>query len=102
MLQAWKLWNEGKGLELMDPLLADSCSEEEFLRCMHIGLLCVQEDAHDRPSMSSVVLMLNRDTVTLSQPERPAFTVGKFDAHYETRFNNLSLNELTMSDLLPR
>lgn len=86
----------------MDPILADSCAEEEFSRCMQIGLLCVQEDAHDRPSMASVVLMLNRDTVALSQPERPASTVGKFNDHNETCFNNLSMNELTMSDLLPR
>ncbi|KAL8468874.1 hypothetical protein ACS0TY_031907 [Phlomoides rotata] len=100
---AWKLWNEGRGLELMDPLLADSCpSKEEFTRCLHIGLLCVQEDASDRPSMSSIVLMLNRDTVSLSQPERPAFTDRKFIDHYQTCFNRLSINDLTMSDLLPR
>ncbi|XP_070677648.1 cysteine-rich receptor-like protein kinase 25 isoform X2 [Malus domestica] len=29
---AWQLWNETKGLELMDPLLKDSCSPNEFLR----------------------------------------------------------------------
>lgn len=83
----------------MDPLLN---AEEEFSRCMQIGLLCVQEDAQDRPSMSSVVQMLNRDTVALSQPKRPASIVGQFSDHNETCFNNLSMNEMTMSDLLPR
>ena len=78
MLQAWQLWNEGKGLELMDPLLTESCCPDEFLRCYHIGLLCAQEDAFDRPTMSSVVVMLKSETVTLRQPEGPAFSIGRF------------------------
>ncbi|GMP75302.1 hypothetical protein CsSME_00032449 [Camellia sinensis var. sinensis] len=71
----WQLWNEGKGLEMIDPLLMESCDLDEFLRYMHIGLLCVQEDAYDRPTMSSVVVMLKSEAVTLGQPERPAFSV---------------------------
>ncbi|KAL7213429.1 hypothetical protein ACSBR2_016035 [Camellia fascicularis] len=66
MLQVWQLWNEGKGLEIIDPLLAKSCNLDEFLRYMHIGLLCVQEYAYDRPSMSSVVVMLKSEVVTLN------------------------------------
>ncbi|KAK2631103.1 hypothetical protein EUGRSUZ_L03398, partial [Eucalyptus grandis] len=45
-------------LELVDPLIIDSCCMEEFRRYMQIGLLCVQEDAYDRPTMSSVVVMM--------------------------------------------
>ncbi|PRQ28544.1 putative protein kinase RLK-Pelle-DLSV family [Rosa chinensis] len=75
---AWKLWNEGKGLELIDPFLVGSCDSDEFLRYLHIGLLCVQEDAYDRPTMSSVVLMLKSETVNLSQPGKPAFSIGTF------------------------
>ncbi|KAJ7946234.1 Cysteine-rich receptor-like kinase [Quillaja saponaria] len=48
---AWQLWNEEKRLELMDPLLTDSCCLDEFMKCMHIGLLCVQENSYDRPTM---------------------------------------------------
>ncbi|PRQ49398.1 putative protein kinase RLK-Pelle-DLSV family [Rosa chinensis] len=48
---AWKLWNEGKVLELMDPLLKDYGSSNEFLRYIHIRLLCVQEDENKRPTM---------------------------------------------------
>ncbi|KAL7244059.1 hypothetical protein ACSBR1_016313 [Camellia fascicularis] len=51
----WQLWNEGKGLEMINPLLMESCDLDEFLRYMHIGLLCVQEDAYDRPTMSSAL-----------------------------------------------
>lgn len=109
MLQAWKSWNEGKARELMDPILVadpreeEEENEDEFVRCMQIGLLCVQEDARDRPSMASVVQMLNRDGTALSQPERPSFTVGNLlDHHSRTYLDNLSLNNLTISDLLPR
>ncbi|KAL0012448.1 hypothetical protein SO802_007556 [Lithocarpus litseifolius] len=99
---AWKLWNEGKGLELMDPLLTNSCSPDEFLRDIHIGLLCVQEDAYYRPTMFSVVQMLKGQAVTLCRPERPAFSVGRFTDHYETNHNSCSVNGLTSSGVLPR
>ncbi|KAM1005076.1 hypothetical protein ACFX2C_005202 [Malus domestica] len=100
---AWKLWHDGKGLELLDPLLLDSCDPDEFLRYLHIGLLCVQEDAYDRPTMSSAVVMLKSETVTLSQPEKPAFTTGRFTDHYtETAAGNSSINGLTVSNVMPR
>ena len=73
--QAWKLWNEGKRLELMDPLVTSSGSPDEFLRYIHIGLLCVQVDAYYRPTMFSVVQMIKDQTVTLCRPEQPAFSV---------------------------
>ncbi|XP_008226189.1 PREDICTED: G-type lectin S-receptor-like serine/threonine-protein kinase RKS1 [Prunus mume] len=44
---AWELWNEGGGLELMDPNLGDSCIKDLFLRCMLVALLCVEENAAD-------------------------------------------------------
>ena len=77
MLQVWQLWNEGKGLELIDPLLTESCDLDEFLRYMHIGLLCVQEDAYDRPTMSSVVVMLKSEVVTLSQTRTICLLCGE-------------------------
>ncbi|KAI9125186.1 hypothetical protein K1719_003802 [Acacia pycnantha] len=35
---AWDLWQNGVGLELMDPTLNDSCTIQQFLRFIHIGL----------------------------------------------------------------
>ncbi|KAL6282131.1 hypothetical protein ACE6H2_013060 [Prunus campanulata] len=70
---AWKLWRDGTPLELLDLSMRDSYSRSEVIRCMHIGLLCVQEDPADRPTMKSVVLMLNSYSVTLPLPEQPAF-----------------------------
>ncbi|XP_008226123.1 PREDICTED: G-type lectin S-receptor-like serine/threonine-protein kinase CES101 [Prunus mume] len=70
---AWELWKEGRGLELMDPTLKDSCTEDQLLRCFHVGLLCVEENAADRPSMSDVISMLTTETISLPLPTRPAF-----------------------------
>ncbi|XP_030969902.1 G-type lectin S-receptor-like serine/threonine-protein kinase At1g67520 [Quercus lobata] len=71
---AWKLWNEGKDLELIDPtILDDSCSLCEVSRCIHIALLCVQDQATDRPTMLNVVSMLSNETLQLSPPKQPIF-----------------------------
>lgn len=102
-MQAWKLWNEGNGLELIDPLLVGSCDSDEFLRYLHIGLLCVQEDAYDRPTMSSVVVNLKSETVNLSQPGKPAFSIGTFvDVHNKAGAVSSSYNGLTVSSIAPR
>ena len=73
LFQAWQLWNEGKGLEIIDLTMDESCSSNEELRCIHVGLLCVQDEAADRPMMSDVVSMLNNDTILLPAPKQPTF-----------------------------
>ncbi|PQM38610.1 G-type lectin S-receptor-like serine/threonine-protein kinase [Prunus yedoensis var. nudiflora] len=70
---AWELWKEGAGLELMDPTLKDSCPEDQLLRCIHVGLLCVEDNAGDRPTMSDVISMLTTENISLPLPSRPAF-----------------------------
>ncbi|XP_024978054.1 G-type lectin S-receptor-like serine/threonine-protein kinase At4g27290 isoform X7 [Cynara cardunculus var. scolymus] len=73
---AWRLYREGKSLELMSPCLRDSCIVSEVERTIHVGLLCVQNLAEDRPTMSSVVMMLD-DEGALPPPKEPAFFVGE-------------------------
>ncbi|KAL5730897.1 non-specific serine/threonine protein kinase [Ranunculus cassubicifolius] len=70
---AWKLWRDGNALELVDPTLGENYSADEILRCIHIGLLCVQDKADDRPTMSNVVLMLTSYSHTLGTPAAPTF-----------------------------
>nr|XP_016460446.1 PREDICTED: G-type lectin S-receptor-like serine/threonine-protein kinase SD1-29 [Nicotiana tabacum] len=70
---AWQLLTESKALDLMDKTLSCSFSPVTVLRCIHIGLLCVQDNAADRPSMSSVVLMLSSSEMDLPQPKQPTF-----------------------------
>ncbi|KAK9155975.1 hypothetical protein Sjap_003455 [Stephania japonica] len=69
----WRLWNEGNPLELVDASIGNSCNVSELLRCMHVGLLCVQQSAEDRPSMSFVVLMLGSETMNLPPPRHPGY-----------------------------
>ncbi|XP_050367384.1 cysteine-rich receptor-like protein kinase 10 isoform X2 [Argentina anserina] len=95
---AWKLWDEGKGLELVDPLLVGSCDPGEFLRYLHIGLLCVQEDANDRPTMSSAVVMLKSETeVSLlldigSQSIMNYTPSSQFESNLKQLLESLSIN----------
>ena len=77
LFQAWLLWNEGKALELMDPCLEESCVESQVVRCIHVGLLCVQKYSKDRPTMNSVVVMLANKGVELPQPKQPGFFIER-------------------------
>ena len=67
-----ELWKEGTALDLMDQTIHETCNADEFLRCVNIGLLCVQEDLSDRPTMLNVVFMLGSETATLQTPKQPA------------------------------
>ncbi|CAH1433666.1 unnamed protein product [Lactuca virosa] len=75
---AWHLWKEGSPLDLMERVLTESYNADEVLKCLLIGLLCVQEDPDDRPTMSNVVTMLTSDIATLPEPKQPAFLVAKW------------------------
>ncbi|KAM7490247.1 hypothetical protein LguiA_033168 [Lonicera macranthoides] len=70
---AWKMWKDGTPLELMDPTLADSHVRNEVMRCIQMGLLCVQEDVDSRPSMAAIVLMLSSYNVSFPLPKQPPF-----------------------------
>ena len=78
-MQAWIHWRDGRPLELLDQNLGDSYSIEEVIRCIHIGLLCVQKDPADRPTMASIVLTLNSQSVNLPSPQQPAFFLRNID-----------------------
>ncbi|KAL5794007.1 hypothetical protein ACOSP7_002601 [Xanthoceras sorbifolium] len=54
---AWQHWTNGTAMELLDPMLGNQLPKHEVLKCIHIGLLCVQEAAADRPIMSQIVMI---------------------------------------------
>ncbi|KAK7324758.1 hypothetical protein VNO77_28582 [Canavalia gladiata] len=74
---AWKLWTETKLADLMEPSLRETCNENQFIKCALIGLLCVQDEPGDRPTMSFVLTMLDSDTRTIPIPTQPTFFVNK-------------------------
>lgn len=73
-LQAWELWNNGEALSLMDPVLEGQASNHVLMRYINVALLCVQEIASDRPTMSEVVSMLTNELAALPSPKQPAFS----------------------------
>ncbi|GJV44863.1 G-type lectin S-receptor-like serine/threonine-protein kinase [Tanacetum coccineum] len=81
---AWQLWKEGRPLDLMEHVLLESYNSDEVLKCIIVGLLCVQEDPDDRPNMSTVVTMLTSDIATLPEPKQPAFLVRKLPSSYDS------------------
>ncbi|RDX76016.1 putative cysteine-rich receptor-like protein kinase 35, partial [Mucuna pruriens] len=94
---AYELWKEGKGMEFADPSLDDTHSACKLLRCMQIALLCVQEDANDRPSVKEISSMLKSDTIPIS-PKRPAFSTNKAEQKpNEFIMHEESLNDATIS-----
>ncbi|XP_050252874.1 G-type lectin S-receptor-like serine/threonine-protein kinase At4g27290 isoform X11 [Quercus robur] len=72
---AWLLWKEGKALELSYTCLEDSHSRSQILRCIQVGLLCVQNFPEDRPIMSCVNSMLTNEEAILPQPKQPGFFI---------------------------
>lgn len=114
--QAWQHWMNRTALELLDSALGDQWPKYEVLKCIHIGLLCVQEAAADRPSMSDIVTMLSSYSKTSPEPSKPAFFSSResLGSDLEERGNTSqsdksntvplqqSINEVTISELDPR
>ncbi|KAE8725703.1 G-type lectin S-receptor-like serine/threonine-protein kinase [Hibiscus syriacus] len=95
----WRLWEEDKALDLMDERVRSSCNASEFMRCVHVGMLCVQEDPSERPTMGDVMLMLSTQNLSLPVPKHPAYLTRKpFSATDSTSFSNAEINaEITSS-----
>ncbi|XP_061368792.1 receptor-like serine/threonine-protein kinase SD1-8 isoform X3 [Gastrolobium bilobum] len=99
---SWKHWKEGKALELIDSSFANSYSASEVLRCIHVGLICVQERAEDRPTISSVVLMLGSETASMPQPKNPGFVLGKSPTDTDSsakQEESYTVNQVTITDV---
>ncbi|CAM0879136.1 unnamed protein product [Alopecurus aequalis] len=70
--KTWKLFEEGRSLEIMDRDLSGAWDAGEAAMCVQLGLLCCQAVVSDRPDMYSVHLMLSSDSFTLPRPGKPA------------------------------
>ena len=100
--QAWDLWQEGKGLELVDPTISDSCVEYQVIRCIHVSLLCVEDGAVDRPTMSDMLSMLTNESIQLPLPKKPAFSIGRkaIEANMPNRESGVhTVNGLSISEM---
>lgn len=113
----WKNWRDGTPENMIDPVLLENGRGlvREMVKCIHIGLLCVQENAANRPTMTNVILMLSSSTMTLALPLEPAFYVpSRFGPDMkESNSSNASnvnaniseassRNDMSVSELYPR
>jgi hypothetical protein len=72
------LLSEGKSLDLVDETLKGTFDSEEVLKCLKVGLLCVQENPEDRPLMSQALMMLAAaDAASLPAPKQPGFAARR-------------------------
>ncbi|XP_044461362.1 putative cysteine-rich receptor-like protein kinase 16 [Mangifera indica] len=109
---AWRNWKEETALNMIDPTLRGHFSGE-IIRCIHIGLLCVQENEADRPTMTAVVLMLTSGSVSIAVPSKPAFYMNtsvrpddstRITLRGRSKINDaqFTVNEASITELYPR
>ncbi|XP_057246989.1 cysteine-rich receptor-like protein kinase 8 isoform X2 [Beta vulgaris subsp. vulgaris] len=104
---AWKRWRDGMPLEFVDESIKDSCPINEVMRCMHLGLLCVQESIDDRPTMATAVLMLDSHSITLPMPQQPGFFIKSYvkgigSDQSTSKSMPLSINDISVTEVEAR
>ncbi|CAL1397647.1 unnamed protein product [Linum trigynum] len=96
----WELWRADRVSEVVDSSLSLRDSNEA-VRCLQIGLLCVEETAAHRPDMQAVVLMLSSETTPVPSPKQPAFVSARSEVLL-TRERICSVNEMSFSGIFSR
>ncbi|XP_025877383.1 cysteine-rich receptor-like protein kinase 10 isoform X1 [Oryza sativa Japonica Group] len=95
---AWELWKEGRWSELADPSIYNACPEHKVLRCIHVGLMCVQESPINRPTMTEIISALDNESTTLPEPKQPAFVSAGIWTEAGVHGGTHSINGMTISD----
>ncbi|EEC82215.1 hypothetical protein OsI_26359 [Oryza sativa Indica Group] len=111
----WEHWTTGTIEELLDPAMRGR-SADDLLKLINIGLLCVQDNPADRPTMSAVSVMLSSETFSIQAPSRPTFCIQETDSAADTDLYSSALrstgdsktravaspNEVSLTELEPR
>ena len=96
------MWIEVRPMELVDSLIEKPVNTSELLKCIHVGLMCVQHRPEDRPTISTVVAILDGDNPILAQPKLPGFFAARFlkgTDSSSTGRNSSTPNEVTITVL---
>ena len=85
-------------MDIVDSSTKESYVSVEVLRCIQVGLLCVEEKVVDWPTMFAVNLMLSSET-TLPSPKKPAFILGSPSKKLDSVIGgaSCSINEVTIT-----
>ena len=73
--------------------------ESQVLRCIHIGLLCVQKFPQDRPTMSTVVFMLENEGAIMVQPKQPGFFIDRCSSVEDSTTRNEENHSVNMMSI---
>ncbi|KAK7380206.1 hypothetical protein VNO78_32704 [Psophocarpus tetragonolobus] len=112
----WRQWRGETMLSILDPIIKKNYSEIEVIKCIQIGLLCVQQNPNDRPTMVEVVLYLsNNHLIEMPNPQEPAFflrdrkdpkSFGQESSSRNRSTNSsttlFSINDMSISQFIPR
>ncbi|XP_019156166.1 PREDICTED: G-type lectin S-receptor-like serine/threonine-protein kinase At4g27290 isoform X2 [Ipomoea nil] len=104
LAHAWKLYRDGRLIELVDEHLDAPCDLPQVLRSIHVSLLCVQHYPEDRPSTSSIVHMLANNVELPIAKEPGFFTKTRLNETKSSLGDEIScsINEVTISSFGPR
>ncbi|XP_057752598.1 cysteine-rich receptor-like protein kinase 44 isoform X3 [Arachis stenosperma] len=95
---AWKLYENSKIMELVDPKLKEEgFVEKDVMQAFHVAFLCLQPLANLRPPMSEIVALLTFKIDMVTTPMRPAF----LDRRRKTDFQTPSPEVISMLSHLP-
>ncbi|KAK2404979.1 cysteine-rich receptor protein kinase [Trifolium repens] len=114
----WRQWNDETLLTAIDPSIKEKYSQIEVIKCIQIGLLCVQENPNARPTMSTVVSYLTRHSpLELPSPQEPSFVLHGGGSGMDKNIvaqqesssglsgsssNPFSVNDMSISTFYPR
>ena len=84
--------------------MEDLFPASEVVKCIQVGLLCVQRRPEDRPTMSSVLWALDSESAMLSQPEQPGFYTERstIETQLPLDAKQSTVNEVSLSVLSGR
>lgn len=68
------MWKDNRAWKLLDAKLQNEALYPMVTRYINVALLCVQENAADRPTMSEVVSMIKNEIANLPSAQQPAFS----------------------------
>ncbi|XP_047154513.1 cysteine-rich receptor-like protein kinase 25 [Vigna umbellata] len=112
MTEVWREWKNETPMGILDQNMKENYSESEVVRCLQIGLLCVQENPNIRPTMGRVVSYLNNHSLELPSPQEPAFFLHGIDKRAVQQGSSssisanssmpFSVNEMSTSNFYPR
>ncbi|KAK7280205.1 hypothetical protein RJT34_25267 [Clitoria ternatea] len=97
---AWNQWRDESPFQLLDPILIESYCPNEVEKCIQIGLLCVQEDPDDRPTMGTIISYLNNPSIEMPFPLEPAFFMQGRKRRYSFS-STTTLNKMSTTKFFP-